>query len=656
VARTANSTAKRLVFWALTLIAPLAALLLLEGALRLLGLFAQEPLLVTITDGGEEYYQLNPAVANRYFDSHRVSVPNLRKETFPKHKWPDTFRIFCFGESTTAGFPFDGQVPFPKQLQLLLTRAFPRRHIEVINTGISAMSSYTVLDMLPEILEASPDLLIVYLGHNEFYGAYGSGSTVSLGGNEALVRFFLKVQKLRLAQMVRQIVQWGGGLFAHPDPHMTLMGAVVREQESVYHSASYWKTHRAFASNLDCILHEAEQGGVHVIMSTLVSNVRDQEPLLARPAPGREKSSALAILSADRLLNRGEDSLARREIAEAESIDSLNAALAFQSGRVALEAGDTARAAEAFYRAKDHDLMRFRASEDVNAIIAQKAQDHGATLTDMHEIFRSRSNGRLIGSALLCDHLHPNPDGYYLMARAFYQSILETRLLGSPDSAFAPQESPYHVTDLDWNIGLLKVFEMTRRWPFPQRPVLWSQFHPHGDPTSTRYALEYLATHLIWPIAHDSMAAEEIRRGAYEAAREEYRAISVFAPEDPTPYLDIARTYEAQQLWAERESALTDALSRSPLQGMVLYQMALCQWKLGNLPRAIRTMEAAAEAPEFNPAQRHNALFYLAGFLSDIRRPDAAMKVLQHILAEDPSFGPARIFLAKLQRSASRQP
>ncbi|HUI64015.1 MAG TPA: hypothetical protein VL126_04175 [Bacteroidota bacterium] len=656
MARSGDSTAKRLVFWVVTLIAPVAALLLLEGALRLLGLFAQEPLLVTITDGGEEYYQLNPAVANRYFDSHRVSVPNLRRETFPKHKRPETFRVFCLGESTTAGFPFDGQVPFPKQLQLLLTRAFPRRHIEVINTGISAMSSYTVLDMLPEILDTSPDLLIVYLGHNEFYGAYGSGSTVSLGGNESLVRFFLKIQKLRLAQMVRLIVQWGGGFFAHPDPHMTLMGAVVREQESIYHSPSYWKAHRAFASNLDCILNEAEERGVHVIISTLFSNVRDQEPLLARPAPGKEKASVLAIQSAERLRKAGEDSLARRALAEAESADSLNAALAFQFGRVVLEAGDTAQAAEAFYRAKDHDLMRFRASEDVNAIIAQKARAHGATLTDMHEIFRSHSNGRLIGSALLCDHLHPNPDGYYLMARAFYQSILETRLLGNPDSAFTPQESPYHVTDLDWNIGLLKIFEMTRRWPFPERPVVWSQFRAHGDPTSTRFALEYLATRLIWPLAHDSMAAEEIRRGAYEAAREEYRAISVFAPEDPTPHLDIARTYESQQMWAERESALADALSRSPLQGMVLYQMALCQWKLGNLPRAIRTMEAASEAPEFHPAQRHNALFYLAGFLSDSRRPDAAVKVLQLILAEDPSFEPARIFLAKLQRSASRQP
>jgi len=518
------------------------------------------------------------------------------------------------------------------------------------------MSSYTVLDMLPEILDTSPDLLIVYLGHNEFYGAYGSGSTVSLGGNESLVRFFLKIQKLRLAQMVRLIVQWGGGFFAHPDPHMTLMGAVVREQESIYHSPSYWKTHRAFASNLDCILNEAEERGVHVIISTLFSNVRDQEPLLARPAPGKEKASVLAIQSAERLRKAGEDSLARRALAEAESADSLNAALAFQFGRVVLEAGDTAQAAEAFYRAKDHDLMRFRASEDVNAIIAQKARAHGATLTDMHEIFRSHSNGRLIGSALLCDHLHPNPDGYYLMARAFYQSILETRLLGNPDSAFTPQESPYHVTDLDWNIGLLKIFEMTRRWPFPERPVVWSQFRAHGDPTSTRFALEYLATRLIWPLAHDSMAAEEIRRGAYEAAREEYRAISVFAPEDPTPHLDIARTYESQQMWAERESALADALSRSPLQGMVLYQMALCQWKLGDLPRAIRTMEAASEAPEFHPAQRHNALFYLAGFLSDSRRPDAAVKVLQLILAEDPSFEPARIFLAKLQRSASRQP
>ncbi|MCI0618577.1 hypothetical protein L0244_36835, partial [bacterium] len=63
-----------------------------------------------------------------------------------------TFRIFCLGGSTTAEFPFDCQVPFPTQLRYLLSQTHPQYQIEVINVGISAVNSFTVVDLLPDIL------------------------------------------------------------------------------------------------------------------------------------------------------------------------------------------------------------------------------------------------------------------------------------------------------------------------------------------------------------------------------------------------------------------------------------------------------------------------------------------------------------------------
>ena len=98
---------RKFAFSAVLLLLPMAMIALLEAALRALGWFAPEPFILAGQKGGKEFHQLNPWVAKRYFDPRRVTIPGLLPEKFARHKEPNTFRIFCLGVSTTAGFPFD---------------------------------------------------------------------------------------------------------------------------------------------------------------------------------------------------------------------------------------------------------------------------------------------------------------------------------------------------------------------------------------------------------------------------------------------------------------------------------------------------------------------------------------------------------------------
>ncbi|MGH7454063.1 MAG: SGNH/GDSL hydrolase family protein, partial [bacterium] len=214
---------KKLVFVILTALSPIVFFVLLEGLLRLSGLFRQEPFIVATSQHGKEYYQLNQWVAKRYFDPQKVTVPGLQPEKFVKNKDAKAFRIFCLGGSTTAGFPFDCQVPFPAQLRYLLSQAYPQYQIEVINVGISAVNSFTVVDLLPDLLAHAPDLIIIYMGHNEFYGAYGSASTISLGQHDGFIRFYLKLQKLHFVQMLKRFIALFSSSKNTPSPHRDLM-------------------------------------------------------------------------------------------------------------------------------------------------------------------------------------------------------------------------------------------------------------------------------------------------------------------------------------------------------------------------------------------------------------------------------------------------
>lgn len=63
-----------------------------------------------------------------------------------------------------------------------------------MNTSLVATNSYTIRDMVPEILEQQPDMVIIYSGHNEYYGALGVGSSQSLGRYPMVTNFYLRLK------------------------------------------------------------------------------------------------------------------------------------------------------------------------------------------------------------------------------------------------------------------------------------------------------------------------------------------------------------------------------------------------------------------------------------------------------------------------------
>ncbi len=649
------SALQKRVFAATLVLMPVVLLALAEGGLRLFGVFAPEAFVLATTKAGKPYYQLNQWLAKRYFDPSRVTVPGMQPDLFVKHKSPEIFRIFCVGGSTTAGFPFDCQVPFPVQLRYLLAQTYPQRRFEVINTGISAVNSFTVVDLLPEILAHQPDLIIIYMGHNEFYGAYGSASTVSLGQNGKLIRAYLRLQKLHLVQMLRRLILW-----LRPQPSKavrkpSLMAHVIGDQAIVYGSPKYQRTLKNFRDNLDLILRECASRGVPVMISTLFSNLRDLPPFAsaepALPPAGRARYQQ-AVMTGDRLRERQLFAASDSAYRIAWALDSSAAMLWYKRGLASAGRGDSAAALRFFTGAKDRDLIRFRASEELNQIIVRLARQYGACLVDLNSRLAQCSPQGLLGDNLLVDHLHPNPQGYYLMATGFYEAIRLSGWLANPSPHFQAAGQPYYVTDLDWDIGLMKIFEMTHRWPFPEKPVSLDDYRPYGDPATVPIVRNYLLAENIWSRAHYRMAEIYLQRGDFERARREYLAVSVFAPDDPYPHQQVAKTFELEGAWDQREAYLWKTLPLSEQKGMLLYQIAIAQWRQKKLNAACTTMLAALEQVDLNRQERQNAKFYLAGFYADAGEPVKAAETLTGLLREDPNFQPARLFLQKLRPPA----
>jgi tetratricopeptide (TPR) repeat protein len=631
---------------------PIIFLIIIEVGFRLFGVFSPEALFKEVSKGGQKFYQINPYVAKRYFDPNKIILPTLYPEIFQKNKSSNTFRIFCLGGSTTAGFPFDCQVPFPQQLKYLLSQTYPHHQFEVINLGLTAINSFSVLDILADFLDKEPDLIIIYMGHNEFYGAYGNASTISMGQNGYIIRFYLKLQRFHITQFLKRIIYLIKPSRSSLKKNETLMEKIVGERNIYYKSDRYLSTLRNFEDNLNLILDKCLKKEIPVILSNLVSNVKDLPPFDSNEQVQTNRESF------ENFLKKGDNYLLSKQYHKALEIynkvfgfDSSSAKIWYRLGHSYLGLKNSDQASIFLYGAKDRDAIRFRATEEFNKLIQNIANRRSVPVVNINELFQQNSPQRIPGNNLFCDHLHPDPQGYYLMALEFYRQIINERLLKETPSNFIPQKTPYFVTELDWNIGLIKAYRLVHRWPFSEKKIDYTKYPPHGNHESAQEAYNYIFKHQNWAEAHYKMGEYYLQNNEFNKARNEYLAVSMYQPDNPNPYMYIAQIYKKQKNWKQSENFYKKALEFKKYDGMINYQLALVQREQNKITEAINNMQIAVNYSKLSDEQRLNAKYYLAVLYVELQQKSRAVEILEDLIKDNSQFKPAHQFLKQLQNS-----
>src|SRR5208282_1646539 len=134
----------------------------------------------------------------------------------------------------------------------------------------------------------------------------------------------------------------------------------------------------------------------------------------------------------DGLVQRGADLESAGSYAEALKlylsaafIDPQYAELQFRIARCLWALGDFAGAKERFVRAQDLDTLRFRADSRLNEIIrALAGTGPGVGVVDAAAVLAGESAHEVSGRELFYDHVHMNPRGSYLVARALFGQVV----------------------------------------------------------------------------------------------------------------------------------------------------------------------------------------------------------------------------------------
>jgi len=422
------------------------AVLLAEGLCRLAGFGGYPPVWKSVlenkNDGGR-LYETNPLAMQAFFPRrissgvHAQGSFRYERVLMPKPK--GMIRVAVVGESSVEGFPFPRNLTAVSFLEAYLQAYHPGKPLEVLNLGVTAVASYPVRIIAEESLATLDlDLLVIYTGHNEFYGASGVASTQTgffrWGGHDG--SYLLR--KLAIFQAFSRLVSGGNQAdYKRPD---NMRINLIEEMAAIASIEPGGKLHREAARvlelNLRAMIAAARQRGVPVVLSTLASNEKDLRPIQVFGHGAAEiAAEALAILE------QAIPTAQALQALDALAADHpLNAMIWWARGTVLHKAGRTEDAARDFAKARDLDAMPWRATSAINQVIRDVARDENVLLVDAEAAFRAEADGAA-GWDLMADHLHPSIEGQGLLAETLARAIALKELLpgAKPDARVPPR-------------------------------------------------------------------------------------------------------------------------------------------------------------------------------------------------------------------------
>ena len=503
-------------FYLILVLIPIFFFIILEISLRLFNYGNDYTLFKPLSKSYPNKLFINPDITRKYF-SNLHNIPRPVDDAFDKNKQHNSLRIFVLGGSSAEGFPYVANASFPRDLKRRLELLYPDKTIEVINCGISAINSYTVRDFVPSVIEKKPDLVLIYMGHNEYYGALGVASSVSEGKSPWIINTYIKLQNFKTFQLLINAINWGKSLFSKGKVESgTLMARMVGSSLVPLNSEDYKLGINQFETNLTSILRQLKDAKVPVILGSLTCNLKDLKPFVSRKENG--------LPSADEMFNEAKIKMKERNFSKAKHL---------------------------FIRAKELDELRFRAPEIFNTIIKNLSNKFSDTFVNVDSIFQSNCENDIVGNELIVDHLHPNVHGYKLLAKSFYDAMKASNNLPKWESANLTESEQdsilnknFPFTKLDSTIGILTIKVITGAFPFV----------PRGTPN---YSIEnYKKRNFIDSLAYQFISRKITLGEAHAKAAEKYfkiKDISNFCSEmdaiiSDKPYAAPAYEYTAKKL------------------------------------------------------------------------------------------------------------
>jgi tetratricopeptide (TPR) repeat protein len=367
----------------------------------------------------------------------RNKLSYLNDQNFAAKKPTGTFRIFCLGDSTTYGQPYDDPTSYVGWLRTLLVTASPSQAWEVVNAGGISYASYRVAALMEELVRYEPDLFVVYTGHNEFLEERTYRDVLRTSSTRRWLT--LLAAGTRTGAAMHRLL----GSPSHAPP-VELSADVETMLDRSVGPTSYERDDELrrqivahFAVSLRQMIDRARAAGVEIVFIRPASNLKDCGPFLSRPDEGLTDAQRLVwqehVEAGRSLQAAGRHQDAVREFEEALDVDDWAAEVHYLHGQSlqALERYDESEAA--LVRAVDEDVCPLRMTSDLAAAFDGVVAERGALALDYHQILRDASRievgHAVLGAEYFLDHVHPTIEAHGMLAAELARRLWQAGLL-----------------------------------------------------------------------------------------------------------------------------------------------------------------------------------------------------------------------------------
>ncbi|MBM3985075.1 MAG: SGNH/GDSL hydrolase family protein [Planctomycetes bacterium] len=195
-------------------------------------------------------------------------------------------RVLLFGGSNTEGFPVD-------RIEGPLQQALPGPGVEVFNLGRRGYGSERVRILFTQALALEPDVVPIYMGHNEFIA---QGFAAGLAGRWSRPWLLELTDRLSALHTLNAAVDLASRLSARdtataPEPWRE------RDPASAFASFTWERTqlfYGVYEENPRAMVSLARDAGARVVLSTLVGNDFGP-PFVSTLQPGLPEEAAQLI-------------------------------------------------------------------------------------------------------------------------------------------------------------------------------------------------------------------------------------------------------------------------------------------------------------------------------------------------------------------------
>ena len=393
----------------------------IEGVLALAGfravMYERDPY-VGFVGNVPLFVKSRDAAGRDVYVTARNKLNTFNPQSFPAHKAPGAFRIFCMGGSSTYGHPYHDLTSFCGWMRVMLPDADPSRTWEVVNCGGISYASYREALLMEELIRFQPDLFVIWTGQNEFLEHRTYSQIIrmptpvrGLASLAAHTRVYAALKDVTdhlrappksdaflMPGDVKPVLEGGAGPEVYSRDE-ELRGRVVEH----------------FRFNLARMVDIAHSVGARVIFVNPASNLRDCSPFKSQHRAGLtepELQRWQAIEQAAAAAYERQDFAATLAADDAAlAIDDRYAEAHYQRGRSLSGLGRYPEARAAFVRARDEDVCPLRAITPILDGMREVAAQRGVPMVDFAAQVDRTAAHQIPGDDWFLDHVHPTIEG-----------------------------------------------------------------------------------------------------------------------------------------------------------------------------------------------------------------------------------------------------